>query len=174
MGKNFWPVYVSIAVISGAITWKFAPEAGQKLPSPVRDLILATVQEASGRKAPPAPPKAAAEAPAQADTAVRAPAARPAPAPQAPAVAARKQKKPGTPAASAAPSASGSPYLEPAAKALSEYKALSADFEKRRSGMDLAQQRATMKKLHALNERVEFYNTKHREWKKAHPAAAGR
>ena len=188
MSRNFGPVFVAIAAISSALVWRFAPEAGPKLPASVRDAILSAVRSAcppSGAvQAGPAPaagpeagvvvpggavanalPKADAEAP-------KASAPEPAPAAR---TSAPKAASPREPAAVArtAQNPTGSPFLEPAAKALREFRAQSEAFEKRQKKMSLADQRAGMKKLAALRDRVEFFNRKHREWKQAHPAASG-
>ena len=172
MGRNFWPVFVAVSTLSAAIVWRFAPDVGQKLPYAFRDFLHDTVY---GRT--PTSAKTSADAsPTAGNVAEAAPAAEAAsvPAPgQQPAVeaprAAKSAKEPSA-VAKTAENPTGSPYLEAAAKALREYRQLSADFEKRQKQLDLAQQRATMKKLHVLNQRVEFLNRKHREWKNAHPA----
>ena len=189
MGANFWPVFVTVAALSSAVVWKFSPEVGRKLSPSVRDAIRGTV-----RHAPAATPAHPMTDNPTADVQAPSPKVREKPAVQSTtprgeadgareAVVAgvtdtqRKQdgKKPKAPGA-VTPSAqnpTGSPYLEPAAKALREYKRLLADFERKQKGMNIAAQRAAMKKLHETNARVEFLNQKHREWKQSHPAASG-
>lgn len=161
MSGNFWPVFVTVSTISAAAVWKFAPDIGQKLPYPFRDFLHDVV---CGRAQVPAgdvESTVGEKAPADA---VQAPAAN----------AVRATREP-APVPKTAQNPTGSPYLEPAAQALREYRKLSADFEKRKKNMDMAEQRAAMKKLHAQNQRVEYFNRKHREWKDSHPAAkAGR
>ena len=173
MNGNFWTVFTAVAVVSSAFVWKFAPEAGQKLPASVRNRIYDSVrmfrpgasraEVRSGDIVAPATPPV--------ETAAPVPAVVAAPKPAAAAVPAKsKSPVPGKPAKAG----SESPYLGPAAKALREYRTLSASLEKNRKRMGLAEQRAAMKKLHELNERVEFLNRKHREWKASHPAGSGR
>jgi len=178
MGRNFWPVFVAVSTLSAAIVWRFSPDVGQKLPYAFRDFLHDTFYGRTPASARPSAGKSPAAAVVA--EAVPAPAAAPEaaaasvpvqggrPATEAPRSA--KSAKEPAPVAKTAENPTGSPYLEAAAKALREYRQLSADFEKRQKQLDLAQQRATMKKLHALNQRVEFLNRKHREWKNAHPA----
>jgi len=64
----------------------------------------------------------------------------------------------------------GSPWLEPAAKLLREYRRESAELERNKDRMDMAAQRAKMKKLHFMRERLEKLNARHRAWKAEHPA----
>ena len=190
---NFGPVFVIVAAISSALVWRYAPEVGPKLPAPARDAILSAVRavcpspgavQAASDPAT-AEPEAAAAVPgggtanASSNAKPEAPkASAPAAAP-APSAATRtsvaKAASSKTPAAVArtAQNPTGSPFLEPAAKALREFRAQSEAFEKRQQKMSLADQRAGMKKLAALRDRVEFFNRKHREWKQAHPAASG-
>ena len=154
MSGNFWPVFVTVSTISAAAVWKFAPDIGQKLPYPFRDFLHDVV---CGRAQVPA-------GDVESTVGEKAPAAN----------AVRTTREP-APVPKTAQTPTGSPYLEPAAQALREYRKLSADFEKRKKNMDMAEQRAAMKKLHAQNQRVEYFNRKHREWKDSHPAAkAGR
>ena len=169
MSRNFWPVFVSVATISAALVWKFAPDVGQKLPYPFRDLLHDVV---CGRARAPAPdadgPSATAPASGMAEE------TSPAGAGQTPATHAVRKEKAPAPVQKTAQNPTGSPYLEQAAQALREYRKLSAEFEKRQKSMDMAEQRAAMKKLHAQNQRVEYFTRKHREWKESHPAAAVR
>ena len=180
--RTFWPVFVIVAALSVATVWRFSPELGQHLPDSVRASICslfgrtATVS-APAAEATPADDDATAAEPAQpepdARTGVQAAAAAAEKAPRTkpktePVADARKQLP-----RQQQQSPSVSPYLEPAAKALREFRQLNADFERRRGDMPLAEQRAVMKKLHALNQRVESLNRKHREWKQSHPQAAG-
>lgn len=166
MSGNFWPIFVTVAALSTAVVWKYGPVVGQKLPPPLRDVVNRGGGHAPSDQLAPTrvqPDGATAPALANADAA-----SRPAGTPE-------DGKSPKTPSAvtPTAQNPTGSPYLEPAAKALREYKRLLADFERRQKGMDVAAQRAAMKKLHGLNSRVEFLNRKHREWKESHPAASG-
>lgn len=184
MSRNFGPVFTTISAISLALVWKFAPEIGLKLPKPLRDAIFSSVQSVCGgdRSAQAAGTPSAASAPAVAadrptavpdrESAARQPAA-PAAAVPVREAAAKAPVKAADATARSVQNPTGSPYLEPAAKALGEYKKLSAVLEKKRKGMGMAEQRQLMKKLNALHERVEFYNRKHREWKQAHPAKPG-
>ena len=175
MNGNFWTVFTAVAVVSSAFVWKFAPEAGQKLPVSIRDRICSAVH-----KSRPGSSRTGIH-PVNDDTRVAAPATPPAP--PKPVVTATPQPPAQTKASAQAKvpaqtrpakAESGSPYLEPAAKALREYRNLSASLEKNRKTMALAEQRAAMKKLHELNERVEFLNRKHREWKASHSAGSNR
>lgn len=43
MGKHFWPIYISVASISCALVWRFAPALGECLPSGARDRICSAV-----------------------------------------------------------------------------------------------------------------------------------
>ena len=149
MSGNFWPVFVTVSTISAAAVWKFAPDIGHKLPYSFRDFLHDVV---CGRAQVPADEVGSTVGE------------------KAPADAVRTTREP-APVPKAAQTPTGSPYLEPAAQALREYRKLSADFEKRKKNMDMAEQRAAMKKLHAQNQRVEYFNRKHREWKDSHPAA---
>lgn len=171
----FWPVFVTVAALSSATVWRFAPELGRHLPDSVRTSICALFGRTATVSAPAAETSSADDAAPQDQTEPDArttarDASAAVPQPKATSVAdARKPALPREPQSSAAVS----PYLEPAAKALREFRQLNADFERRQNGMSLAEQRAVMKKLHALNQRVESLNRKHREWKQAHPQAAG-
>ena len=79
MGKHFWPIYVAVASVSGALVWRFAPVIGANLPDDVRTRIcsvFATVldpNEATDIANQVAADAATAEA---ADAAVRTAAAR--------------------------------------------------------------------------------------------------
>ena len=157
MSGNFWPVFVTVSTISAAAVWKFAPDIGQKLPYPFRDFLHDVV---CGRAQVPADDVGSTVGEKAPADAVQAPAAN----------AVRTTREP-APVPKTAQNPTGSPYLEPAAQALREYRKLSTDFEKRKKNMDMAEQRAAMKKLHAQNQRVEYFNRKHREWKDSHPAA---
>ena len=39
MGEHFWPIYVAVASVSGALVWRFAPTLGANLPDDVRTRI---------------------------------------------------------------------------------------------------------------------------------------
>lgn len=174
MSGNFWPVFVTVSTISAAAVWKFAPDIGQKLPYPFRDFLHDVV---CGRAQVPAPVGDGRSAADASTAAVGSTVGEKAPADavQAPAANAVRTTREPAQVPKTAQNPTGSPYLEPAAQALREYRKLSADFEKRKKNMDMAEQRAAMKKLHAQNQRVEYFNRKHREWKDSHPAAkAGR
>ena len=162
MSGNFWPVFVTVSTISAAAVWKFAPDIGQKLPYPFRDFLHDVV---CGRAQVPAPVGDGRSADDASTAAVGSTVGEKAPA----ANAVRATREP-APVPKTAQNPTGSPYLEPAAQALREYRKLSADFEKRKKNMDIAEQRAAMKKLHAQNQRVEYFNRKHREWKEGFPS----
>lgn len=49
MGKNFWPIYIIVAAVSLAATWKFAPVIGEKIPSANRETIRTVVAKCLGR-----------------------------------------------------------------------------------------------------------------------------
>lgn len=192
MGGNFWPIFVTVAALSSAVVWKYSPEIGRRLSPSAREAIRNAVgaqppaaAETEDADVHPAsnvtrPGDSAVESPANTVAAVAkktVPAAPAAAAPTTPPPAktsggSASPKAPG-PVTPTAQNPTGSPYLEPAAKALREYKRLLADFERKEKGMNIAAQRAAMKKLHEVNARVEFLNRKHREWKASHPAAPG-
>lgn len=52
MGKNFWPVYIIVAAVLLAATWKFAPAVGEKMPQATRDSIRDLVAKCMGRTVP--------------------------------------------------------------------------------------------------------------------------
>lgn len=52
MGKNFWPVYIIVAAVLLAATWKFAPAVGEKMPQATRDSIRYLVAKCMGRTVP--------------------------------------------------------------------------------------------------------------------------
>ena len=178
--RTFWPVFVIVAALSVATVWRFSPELGRHLPDSVRASICSLFGRTATVSAPAAETTPAADAvaaePAQPEPAQPEPDARTgvqtaaAPQPKPAPVADARRPLPRKPPQ---PSPAVSPYLEPAAKALREFRQLNADFERRRGDMSMAEQRAVMKKLHTLNQRVEFLNRKHREWKQSHPQAAG-
>ena len=169
MSRNFWPFFVSVATVSAALGWRVAPDVGQKLPYPFRDLLHDVV---CGRaQAPTAAVDGPSAAAAPAVAADKAGKDSPAGADQASAVDSARAAKGPAPVPKTAQNPTGSPYLESAAQALREYRRMSEEFEKRQKSMGMAEQRAEMKKLHAQNQRVEYFNRKHREWKASHPAA---
>ncbi len=61
MGKNFWPIYIIVAALSLAATWKFAPIAGEKMPPATREKIRKTVASCMGRSTPESAPAPVAE-----------------------------------------------------------------------------------------------------------------
>lgn len=62
MGKNFWPVFIIVAAVSLAATWRFAPVVGEKMPAAnrekIRDAVAACLNHAtaSADAAQPAAP----------------------------------------------------------------------------------------------------------------------
>ena len=82
MGKNFWPVYIIVAAVSLAATWKWAPLVGDKIPADSRASIRRLVAKCMGRGGDSAAPAAA---PAPAATTTATPAESGAPRDQAPA-----------------------------------------------------------------------------------------
>ena len=172
MSRNFWPVFVAVSTVSAAFVWRFAPDVGQKLPYPFRDLLHDVICGHAQASASVADGPFVAAPVAVADKAGED--SPPSGADQASAAHDARAAKGPAPVPKTAQNPTGSPYLEPAAQALREYRKLSAEFEKRQKNMGMAEQRAAMKKLHAQNQRVEYFNRKHREWKESHPAAAVR
>ena len=49
MGKNFWPIYIIVAAISLAATWKYAPALGEKIPPASRAAIFDAVAKCFGK-----------------------------------------------------------------------------------------------------------------------------
>lgn len=49
MGKNFWPIYIIVAAVSLAATWKYAPALGEKLPPANRAAIFNVVAKCFGK-----------------------------------------------------------------------------------------------------------------------------
>lgn len=48
MGKNFWPVFIIVAAVSLAATWRFAPVVGEKMPAANREKIRDAVAACLG------------------------------------------------------------------------------------------------------------------------------
>lgn len=49
MGKNFWPIYIIVAALSLAATWKYAPALGEKIPPASRAAIFDVVAKCFGK-----------------------------------------------------------------------------------------------------------------------------
>ena len=153
--SNFWPIFIIVLAALTAGVWKLAPIVYSWIPRSAIESIRDSANR-NLRRTTDAPSSAGTEGFSTPSDAFPLDAEIPA---------SRTTKSP-MPVAKTAQNPTGSPYLEAAAKALREYRRLSVGLK----NMDLPEQRAAMRKLHMLNERVEFLNRRHRAWKEQHTA----
>lgn len=153
----FWPIFIIVLAVLTAGIWKLAPIVFSWIPQSAIESIRDSARRNLWRTTDAPSPAGTEDFSTPAD-------AFPLNA-EIPASRTTTTKSP-MPVAKTAQNPTGSPYLEAAAKALREYRRLSVGLK----DMGLPEQRAAMRKLHMLNERVEFLNRKHREWKEQHSA----
>lgn len=151
----FWPIFIIVLAGFTAGVWKLAPIISSWIPQSAIESIRDSARRNLWRTT---------DVPSSAGTEESSPPSEAFPLDAE--ISASWTTKTPMPVAKTAQNPTGSPYLEAAAKALREYRRLSVGLK----DMDLPQQRTAMRKLHMLNERVEFLNRKHKEWKEQHAA----